>query len=192
MSKKDFTKDMAFSADQILVGKNVTRRSINSYMRGLAEIKSPYPTVGEKVICLANDRLPSLLDDIPIYNGMMGVVTEVGELLDMAIELSIQFDPIDYQYERPLKVKALRAHFDVYTDKDALKQVRWWDKRDNQEFDFGYAITVHKSQGSQWDSVVVYDDKFLSWNWRERAKWLYTGITRAVKDLTIVDTAERA
>ena len=129
----------------------------------------------------------SFSEHVPIFNGMMGVVTEVVDHLEMSIMLKVQFDPIDPVYEKPIEIKALRAHFDVYEDKDALKSVRWWDKRDNQEFDFGYAITVHKAQGSQWDSVVMYDDGFLAWNWRERAKWEYTGITRAAKDLTIVN-----
>lgn len=51
---------------------------------------------------------------------------------------------------------------------------------------FDYTITVHKAQGSQWDTVVLYDDGFLNWNQRERRKWLYTAITRAAKSIRIV------
>lgn len=50
--------------------------------------------------------------------------------------------------------------------------------------EWGWAITAHKSQGSQWDKVLVFDE---SWAFREdKAKWLYTAITRAAKELTIV------
>ncbi|MFM8749772.1 ATP-binding domain-containing protein, partial [Rhabdaerophilum sp.] len=52
------------------------------------------------------------------------------------------------------------------------------------EFDYGYALTVHKAQGSQWDKVVLFDESFA---FREhRARWLYTAVTRAAKALTIV------
>ena len=57
-------------------------------------------------------------------------------------------------------------------------------RRQSDAFDYGYALTVHKAQGSQWDSVVLFDE---SWAFRDnRARWLYTGITRAAERLTIV------
>ena len=31
-------------------------------------------------------------------------------------------------------------------------------RRGSDEFDFGYALTVHKAQGSQWDDVVLFDE----------------------------------
>lgn len=47
--------------------------------------------------------------------------------------------------------------------------------------DYGYALTVHKSQGSEWDHVVVYADK----NWgSDIERWKYTAATRARKRLT--------
>ena len=62
---------------------------------------------------------------------------------------------------------------------------RWSD-----EFTFGDALTVHKSQGSQWDSVVLFDESAA---FREDgARWLYTGITRAAKELTLVLGSGRA
>lgn len=47
--------------------------------------------------------------------------------------------------------------------------------------DYGYALTVHKSQGSEWDHVVVYADK--SWG-ADLNRWRYTAATRARKRLT--------
>ena len=52
------------------------------------------------------------------------------------------------------------------------------------EFDYGYVLTVHKAQGSQWDDVVLFDESFAFGETRER--WLYTGVTRAAKRLTVV------
>ena len=59
-------------------------------------------------------------------------------------------------------------------------------KRGPIEATFGYAITCHKSQGSQWDHVIVWDEK-LGQTKRDRAEWLYTAITRAAEGLVIVD-----
>ena len=47
-------------------------------------------------------------------------------------------------------------------------------RRELDEFDYGYALTVHKAQGSQWDDVLLFDESFA---FREhRARWLYTGL----------------
>jgi exodeoxyribonuclease-5 len=57
-------------------------------------------------------------------------------------------------------------------------------RRESDEFTFGYALTVHKAQGSQWDDVVLFDESFA---FREhRARWLYTALTRAAERVTVV------
>ena len=79
----------------------------------------------------------------------------------------------------PLPVAVHRAFFEG-AEADLPYPVR----RQSDEFDFGYALTVHKAQGSQWDDVVLFDE---SRAFREhRARWLYTGVTRAARRLTLV------
>ena len=57
--------------------------------------------------------------------------------------------------------------------------VAWEVRRGSDEFDFGYALTVHKAQGSQWDRVTMFDESYA---FREHAsRWLYTGVTRAAR-----------
>ncbi|MDR3566302.1 MAG: AAA family ATPase [Negativicutes bacterium] len=52
---------------------------------------------------------------------------------------------------------------------------------------YGYAITAHKSQGSQWRKVFVRQDAF-----RDNARWLYTAITRATEQLILTsDTGHK-
>jgi exodeoxyribonuclease V len=48
-------------------------------------------------------------------------------------------------------------------------------------FDFGYCLTVHKSQGSEWDRAVLIDENHK----HERRKWVYTGVTRAAKSIIV-------
>ena len=65
-----------------------------------------------------------------------------------------------------------------------IEEFDWPQRKKYDEFDFGYVLTVHKAQGSQWDDVVLFDESFAFPDSRER--WLYTGITRAAKRLTVV------
>ena len=64
------------------------------------------------------------------------------------------------------------------------EEVPWQQKKRFDDFDYGYALTVHKAQGSQWNDVVLFDESFAFQD--SRARWLYTGITRAAKRLTVV------
>ncbi len=55
---------------------------------------------------------------------------------------------------------------------------------------YGYAITCHKSQGNEWDSVFLYSLNRQTKNGSEEIfHWYYTAITRARKKLFIVDPA---
>mgnify|MGYP000038199051 CR=1 FL=1 len=70
----------------------------------------------------------------------------------------------------------------AFEDPDA--DIPWQQKKRFDDFDYGYALTVHKAQGSQWNNVVLFDESFAFRDMRER--WLYTAITRAAERLTIV------
>ena len=53
-------------------------------------------------------------------------------------------------------------------------------------FDYGYAISVHKSQGSEWDKVILVEERNFYQSDEDYARWLYTGITRAKNKLLII------
>ena len=55
--------------------------------------------------------------------------------------------------------------------------------RDVTYWDYGYCLTCHKAQGSEWDNVVVVDQQCSFW---EAWRWRYTAITRAAKGLRII------
>jgi exodeoxyribonuclease V alpha subunit len=52
------------------------------------------------------------------------------------------------------------------------------------EHQTAFAMTVHKAQGSQWDNVYLFDESFAFREHRQR--WLYTALTRAAKQITVV------
>jgi len=53
-------------------------------------------------------------------------------------------------------------------------------------FDFGYALTVHKAQGSQAKKVILFEERNKYMDDEEWKRWLYTGITRAEKELFLI------
>jgi exodeoxyribonuclease-5 len=166
-------RDDVLAADQVLVGLNRTRQSYNRRireLRGFAE-QSPYPVASERLICLRNDRKLGLL------NGGMWTVKSCGKKNDW---LKLALASEDDAKVGTKKVTVHPAFFDG-TDGDLDWQVR----RQSSEFTFGHAITVHKSQGSQFDNVFLFNE---SGSFREDARrWLYTGITRAAERITIVE-----
>jgi len=93
--------------------------------------------------------------------------------------LSMRLMPEDEIRSRALAVSVRPECFT-----GGIEQIEWMIRKRYDEFDFGYVLTVHKAQGSQWDDVVLFDESFAFPDTRER--WLYTGITRAVRRLTVV------
>jgi exodeoxyribonuclease-5 len=91
----------------------------------------------------------------------------------------MRLNPEDDASSLPIMVKVHKSFFS-----DEVAKPDWKMLKGSQEFDYGYAITCHKSQGSQWDNVLVYDE---SWCFRDQwERWLYTAITRAAEKITIV------
>lgn len=158
------------AADQVLVGRNETRRKYNARIRELKGHADKLPEKEEKLVCLRNNRQKGLL------NGSTWTVKLVGERRGDFVHMRVAPDD---GFGPTVKVVVPRAFFDGIGE-----EVPWEVRRHLDEFDYGYALTVHKAQGSQWDRIVLFDESFA---FREhRARWLYTAITRAAKALTVV------
>jgi len=158
-------------ADQVLVGVNRTRRAYNQRMRDLNGFKEPLPVAGDRLVCLRNDRTKGLI------NGGLWRVETLGGVAKDFVKMTLR--PEDEGARSSVKVAVLKAFFEG-TEGELAFALR----RESDEFDYGYALTVHKAQGSQWDNVMLFDESFA---FREhRARWLYTGLTRAARRLTVV------
>jgi exodeoxyribonuclease-5 len=158
-------------ADQVLVGRNATRRSYNIRMRERRGFADAFPMAGDKLVCLRNNRRKGL------FNGGLWVVKERPSSRRQIIGLRLR--PEESLGERTVKVSVRPECFS-----GGIEQIEWEKRKRYDEFDFGYVLTVHKAQGSQWDDVVLFDESFAFPD--SRARWLYTGITRAAKRLTVV------
>jgi exodeoxyribonuclease-5 len=169
--KADLDPQRVLDADQVLVGRNNTRRSYNARLRERRGFDGPMPSAGDKLVCLRNNRKKSL------FNGSLWSVKDRGGRKSGIMTMRLL--PDDETGARGVKVSVRPECFT-----GGIEQVDWTRRKPYDEFDYGYVLTVHKAQGSQWDDVVLFDESFAFSDSRER--WLYTGVTRAVERLTVV------
>ena len=173
IGKEDVTQELVLKADQVLVGTNRTRKRYNQRLRELKGFSANYPQAGDKLVCLRNDPAKGLLN-----GSLWKVMTSSRETVKPGINLLVS--PEEDDPDRGVaKIKLLKSAFD---DPDA--DVPWQQKKRFDDFDYGYALTVHKAQGSQWNDIVLFDESYAFKETRQR--WLYTAITRAAERLTIV------
>jgi ATP-dependent exoDNAse (exonuclease V), alpha subunit - helicase superfamily I member len=173
ISRREVTSETVLKADQVLIGTNRTRRRYNQRLRELKGFTSHLPQAGDKLVCLRNEPSKGLLN-----GSLWKVMTVSRETVKPGINLLVS--PEEDDPDRGVaKIKLLKAAFE-----DPEADIPWQTKKRYNDFDFGYALTVHKAQGSQWDEVVLFDESFAFRDTRQR--WLYTGITRAAERLTIV------
>lgn len=156
--------------NQILVGRNKTRTACNARMREiLGHAASAVPRVGERLVCCRNNH------DIGLMNGSTWEVCGVSAV-DAADRIGLTLRDPDLDDGDEKWVEAYTAPFRGI-------RLPFWEQ-DAEIMDFGYSITVHKSQGSDWPDVLVFDESAV---FRQDApKHLYTAITRASERVTIV------
>src|SRR5471030_105874 len=169
--KDDLDPERVLKADQVLVGRNATRRAYNIRMRERRGFEDTMPTAGDKLVCLRNNRKKGL------FNGGLWSVKERGARRTGIMTMRLL--PDEEMGGRTIKVSVRPECFT-----GGIEQIDWQRRKPYDEFDYGYVLTVHKAQGSQWDDVVLFDESFAFSENRQR--WLYTGVTRAAKRLTVV------
>jgi exodeoxyribonuclease-5 len=169
--RADLGQKVAAAADQILVGRNATRREVNQKIRALRGHAETAPVAGERLVCLRNNKEKGLL------NGGTFIVKERAISEKGVVTMRVLSD--DRPEDGLVKVSVLPEFFLGREEDVPMTKRKRFD-----EFDFGYALTVHKAQGSQWDEVLLFDESYAFREHRER--WLYTGVTRAAKRLTVV------
>jgi exodeoxyribonuclease-5 len=169
VSREDVDRNAVLEADQVLVGRNKTRLQYNDRLRELKGLPFHEPVEGDRMVCLRNNPRKKLL------NGQIWIVTEVTRRSNGKYSLLLADD----EGKGETRVLTHKAFF--AGEEDALS---WPERRQFDEFTFGYCLTVHKAQGSQWDDVYLFDESFVFRE--ERARWLYTGITRAAEKITVV------
>ena len=180
MSRHDVGPAQMLQGGQVICGTNATRRSLNTAMKRAAGFGADYPTgSGEKIICLKNRH------DLGLINGMFLTLTDVRQDPGDAFAFSAMVETED-----GLSIAGRQSFWrGEYADHVAFDPERgrreWQARRGLIETSWGYAITCHKAQGSQFPTVVVVDDGFGR-SAADRSRWLYTAITRAEWGLVIL------
>lgn len=177
--------------NQILVGKNATRWAVNTLMRReLLHQENSFPVEGDKIICLKNDwDVVSVAGDA-LVNGLSGTISNIRPYQNQFAEKTFMADFMPDTYESCV-------FGDLEMDECIFTEHRRSKNKMNpeymvpadfapQQFDFGYAITVHKAQGSEFDNVLVFEEFMRSETRENHMRWLYTAATRASKKLIIV------
>ncbi len=162
----------------ILCGYNKTRVRLNQTVREYRDSYSLEPVSGDYVVCLRNDRKNKL------YNGMTGTISHIGsadndrekQWYEMAIEFENEFGGF--------MGNVWRAQFGATEPAGQIPLGP--DRKPGSLFDFGYALTVHKAQGSQAQKVLLFEERFGKMSEDDWRRWLYTAVTRATDELVIV------
>ena len=187
MRKGDVTPEQALHGGQVICGMNATRLQLNNALRRAAGFDGAWlPTgPGEKIVCLKNQN------DLGLINGMFVTLDDIvdeGSLFFSAIVTDEDGNPVGAPTAEGgrARLRVYKGHFEDHVAFDRQRHDRDWKaKRHLTEATFGWAITGHKSQGSQWKNVIVWDDG-LGRNEQDRRRWLYTVITRAEEGLVIL------
>ena len=190
---------MLLWADQIITATNMKRITTNNQVRALLG-KGPEPEAGDKIVCLRNYWEDFSTTGDPLVNGTVGILTNNFET-SISVPRYIkgnprQFDAIvgDFIADGAIYPTVdIDKHMMLTGDKCCDWRMSYaLGKLKNRigdivpkEFAYGYAITCHKAQGSQWDNVLVLEESF-PFTAEEHARWLYTAATRAVEKLVIV------
>ena len=195
IGRSELTDGMLLWADQIICAKNTTRKQINNRVRELIfNTKDPKPVEGDKVICLQNqwDTISEYGDTL--VNGTVGTVSYIRyrDTKKLHPQLLIDLLPEGTQpsacdadpYFRDLSIDA-----QLFLDGEPTvtnQNFKTFSKMEKPvEFDYGYAITCWKAQGSEYGKVLLFEEDFPR-NAEEKIKYLYTGITRAKDKLVII------
>ena len=198
-------KRLFLEADQIICGRNATRNDLNAEMRmylGYTPSQA-LPEEGEKVICTLNDWEKPLdtNDKFHLVNGIIGYCSNVTAHRDFlgVMDFRADFLPNSVQVAFDAGVFYSREYAHGYgeravflvdgtvaheNDFSVLRKIKTVKEEQIARFEFAYAVTCHKAQGSEFDFVIVFDESYVFGE--ERYRWLYTAITRAKKRLLIL------
>ena len=162
------------------------------------------PLEGDKVICLQNDwDMITPAGDV-LVNGLTGYLSNISyeenqnvprrirEQIPMLMHADFIPDHYDEDSEAVLYgdgvFDQINMDYKIFTEWQPTVNTENFKKIPRNlkphQFDYGYAITAWKAQGSEWDKVLVFEENFP--RGEDHKKFLYTCVTRAKEKLVIV------
>jgi len=185
--QKLWKRKIDFNDDNLIVlcGFNTTRANLNDIIRKHLGFKEHAPYPGEKIVCLSNNHYAQIM------NGQIGKVLWL-MADDDSYRITVEIDG-DIHERLVANTCFGQVQYTMYNKDSKHKNInekavdQGFDKIDF--FDYGYVVSVHKSQGSEWDKVLLFEQRTQRWSDEYYAKWLYTAVTRAKQKLMIISNA---
>ena len=196
LNKSALNTGMLTWADQVLCATNQTRAQLNKQMRELAG-RGEMPENGDKVICIQNHWHELSENENPLVNGTIGFLDNI---YDTWVQYPSFYDNLKVDVLGCNLITETNDKFSLDIDKQMLiteqptypNNLKYKISKNKNfadtipyEFLYGYAITCHKAQGSEWGKFLVLEEKF-PFNRDEHIRWLYTAATRASEKLVII------
>jgi len=177
----DWTLNSDYDA-QVICGTHKKRWALTGEIRKMCGYTSTGPEEFEPLmVCKNSKKAPALVN-----GSFVTCVEGPGDLMEGDSSFDIKIEDEDgTQYNLTCDQGTFEEHFLKQRDGATAGKFQAFDaKRFNEILDWGWVITAHKSQGSQWDNVIVHDESGV---FRQDAdRWLYTAVTRAAEELTVV------
>lgn len=148
--------------DVVLTSFHRVRTTINDAIReahGYTDVLHE----GETVICLVNRK------ELGIYNGMTAVVEKIHRKDKWSIDATVLTDS---GLRTTVKMSRMQFGSPSLSVGKPARHLTYWD--------YGYCLTTHKAQGSEWDNVLVVEFPCDGWS---MSRWRYTAATRAASSL---------
>lgn len=187
-------------ADQILCATNNVRHNVNNQMRQLLGYSGVLQT-GEKLIIKRNYWDIFNEDGDVLVNGTIGTVdnpfesfvripgyikVDVRDIPNVIVNFTPDgestFESLDIDKNYLLKEEPCvdwRVAYKLGQMKNKIGDIL------PKQATYGYCLTGHAAQGSEWDKVLVLEEKF-PFDKTEHARWLYTCCTRASEKLVLL------
>jgi exodeoxyribonuclease-5 len=163
---------------------NRLRVGLNRDVRDVLGLAETAPQRGEALICLKNAA--------PIYNGMRGVLrADAVRAGDGGGKAPKWKATVDFTEDNQVAENILMSEHQFFEEKtidyDKALSLGVSMAQLGALYDFGYALTCHKMQGSQAAEVgVVVEGGMARMPREDRIRWLYTAVTRAAERLTVI------
>ena len=200
ISKEELTVPMLMWADQILCATNRTKNAINQQIRNVKGFDLSHPQVGDKIINLHNEWDILSNHNNPLTNGVIGTIKKIETqnwnypfwLRNQSLSVPIitttfsgdeedeEFTMLSFDEQELLTGASSLTAREEYLIKKRVEMPT------PLHANFGYAITVWKAQGSEWNKILLFQETGWPKDINERRKYMYTGITRAVDKIVVV------
>lgn len=185
---QDIWKSIQFDENtMVLTAFNASRANVNDIIRKKLGYKKKQPYPGERIVCLKNNKSSGIM------NGQIGTVLwympEAPNLYRLTLAMEGESEPFESICSNECFGKVEYKINDYDPNDKSSRGKNIWKGAVIDYFDYGNCISVHKSQGSEWDKIILFEQRTKHWGEEYYTKWLYTAITRARKKLFVISDA---